>query len=142
MIGVKTMKTKSSLLLKVVLLCLMLTSLSCSRMSAHWSPGKKKGFGPPPHAKAHGYRSKLPAEVEVVFNTDCGVYVVVGLEKHFWLDGRYYRFYNGQWELSMTIDGGWRLVDGGTLPPGLRGKYKTKHVSKKHPGRGWSFGRD
>ena len=136
------MKTKSSLLLTVAVLYLILTSLSCSRMSVGWSPGKKKGFGPPPHAKAHGYRSKLPAEVEVVFDTDCGVYVVVGLDKHFWLDGRYYRFYNGQWELSMTIDGGWRLVDGGTLPPGLRGKYKTKHVSKKHPRRGWGLRQD
>ena len=59
------MKTKISLLLIVVLLCLMLTSLSCSRMSVHWSPDKKAGFGPPPHAKAHGYRNKLSAEVEV-----------------------------------------------------------------------------
>ena len=72
MIGGKTMRTKNSLLLTVVLLCLMLTSLSCSRMSAHWSPGKKKGFGPPPHAKAHGYRSKLPVEVEVVFDKPLG----------------------------------------------------------------------
>jgi hypothetical protein len=32
------MKTKISQLIIVVLLCLMLTSLSCSRMSVHWSP--------------------------------------------------------------------------------------------------------
>jgi hypothetical protein len=60
------MKTKSLLLLTFLLLCLMLISSSCSRMSVHWSPDKKKGFGPPPHAEAHGYRSKLPVEVEVV----------------------------------------------------------------------------
>ena len=136
MIRGKTMKTKSSQLLTVVLLFLMLTSLSCSGISVQGSLGKKKGFGPPKHAKAHGYRRKLPADVEVVFDTDCGVYVVVGLDKHFWLDGCYYRFYNGQWELSMTIDGGWNSADMETLPPGLRGKYKTKYVSKKHPGRG------
>jgi hypothetical protein len=64
------MKTKSLLLLTFLLLCLMFISLSCSRISAHWSPGEKKGFGPPPHAEAHGYRSKLPAEVEVVVDTD------------------------------------------------------------------------
>lgn len=58
------MKIKISLLLTVILLCLMLTSLSCSKMSVHWSPDKKKGFGPPPHAEAHGYRNKLPAEME------------------------------------------------------------------------------
>jgi len=80
--------------------------------------------------------------VKVAFDTYCGVYVVVGLDKHFWLDGHYYRFYNGQWELSMTIDSGWRTVEGEMIPHGLRGKYKTKQVSKKHPGRGWSFGRD
>ena len=136
------MKTKNSLLLIPLLSCLILTSLSCSRMSVHWSPGKKKGFGPPRHAKAHGYRRKLPTNVEVVFDTDCGVYVVVGMEKHFWLDGRYYRFYNGRWELSMTIDGGWRPIDVKILPPGLHGKYKTKHVSKKHSGRGWGIEKD
>jgi hypothetical protein len=136
------MKAKDLLLWTFVVTFLMLTSLSCSRMSVHWSPGKNKGFGPPPHAPAHGHRNKLPSEVEVVFDTDCGVYVVVGLDKHFWLDGRYYRFYNGQWELSMTIDGGWRSVDIETLPPGLRGKYKIKQVSKKNPRHGWSFGRD
>jgi hypothetical protein len=77
--------------------------------------------------------------VEVLFDTDCGVYVVVGLDKHFWFDGRYYRFHNSQWELSMTIDGGWKSVDVKTLPPGLRGKYKNKHVSKKHQNREWDL---
>ena len=136
------MKAKNLLLWTVVVMFLMLTSLSCSMRAVCWSPRKNKGFGPPPHAPAHGHRHKLPSEVKVAFDTDCGVYVVVGLDKHFWLDGHYYRFYNGQWELSMTVDGGWRSVDVETLPLGLRGKYKTKHVSKKHPGRGWSFGRD
>ena len=63
--GGKTMKTKISLLLTVILLYLMFTSLSCSKMSVHWSPDKKEGFGPPAHAEAHGYRNKLTAEVEV-----------------------------------------------------------------------------
>lgn len=142
MIGGKVMKIKSSLFLAVAVLCLMLTSLSCSRMSVHWTPDRHKGFGPPPHAKAHGHRSKLPAGVEVVFDTTCGVYFVVGRDNHFWLDGHYYRFYDGQWELSVTIDGGWRAVDIETLPRGLRGKYKIRHVSKKHQGRGWGFGKD
>ncbi|MFB0554382.1 MAG: hypothetical protein ACETWQ_13840 [Phycisphaerae bacterium] len=136
------MKAKNLISWTVVVMFLMLTSSSCSMRAVHWSPRKNRGFGPPPHAPAHGHRHKLPSEVKVTFDTDCGVYIVVGLDRHFWLDGRYYRFYNGQWELSMSIDSGWRAVDVETLPPGLRGKYKTKHVSKKHPGRGWAFGQD
>ena len=66
------MKTISSLLLTIVLLCLMLISLSCSRMSVHWSPEKKKGFGPPPHAEAHGYRNNTQHEEDSVQVTVSG----------------------------------------------------------------------
>jgi hypothetical protein len=114
-------------------------SVSCSTTTVCRSPGKKIGHGPPPHAPAHGCRRKLPAGVEIVFDSDAGVYVVVGWEKHFWLDGQYYRFRNGQWEVSLSIGTGWRMVSAETLPPGLRGKYKAKHALRTHPGRGWGL---
>jgi hypothetical protein len=81
----------------------------------------------------------MPAGVEVVFDADCGVYVVVGMDGHFWLDGYYYRFYNGGWQVSVSLDGGWKAAGDETLPPGLRGKYKPKHASQQHPGRGWGL---
>ena len=135
------MKVKSFLLWTAVVVLVVLTS-SCSTTVSYRSPDKKRGHGPPSHAPAHGYRRKLPSKVEVVFDSNFGVYVVVGLEKHFWLDGQYYRFCNGQWELSMTIENGWKVVGEKKLPPGLRKKYKAKRVSKKHPGLGWARGKN
>ncbi|MFX0204099.1 MAG: hypothetical protein ACFFCW_49000 [Candidatus Hodarchaeota archaeon] len=135
------MKIKSLLVWIAVVVFVVLTS-SCSTTVSCRSPGKKRGHGPPPHAPAHGYRRKLPSGVEVVFDFDCGVYVVVGLEKHFWLDGQYYRFCNGQWEFSMTIENGWKVVCEEKLPPGLRKKYKVKHTSNKHPRRGLALGKN
>jgi hypothetical protein len=135
-----TFKTTTSFV--VTLACALLMVASCLTLEAYHTPGKKRGHGPPPHAPAHGYRCKLPSKVEVVFDSNCGVYVVVGLEKHFWLNGQYYRFCNGQWEVSMTIESGWEVVREEKLPPGLCKKYKDKHASKKHPGIGWARGKN
>ena len=135
--GDPIMKVKSLLLWTVVVGFMFLMLASCSTTKVYPSPGKKIGHGPPPHAPAHGCRRKLPAGVEVVLDTDCGVYVVVGMDRHFWLDGSYYRFYNGGWQVSVTLDSGWKAAGEKKLPAGLRGKYKAKHASKKHAGRGW-----
>ena len=64
------------------------------------------------------------------------------MEKHFWLDGKYYRFYNDQWQLSMTLDSGWVEIGDEKLPPGLRNKYKGKQISKNNPGLGWGRGKN
>jgi hypothetical protein len=133
------MKFKTLLLWTMVVAGAVLMLASCSTKPVYRSSGKKIGHGPPPHAPAHGYRRKLPAGVEVVFDSASGVYVVVGLEKHFWLDGHYYRFCNRQWEASVSIGGGWIAIGEERLPAGLRGKYKAKHASKSHPGRGWGL---
>ena len=50
-----------------------------------------KKAGPPPHAPAHGYRHKHEHGVELVFDSQLGVYVVVGWKDHFFSAGRYYR---------------------------------------------------
>jgi len=134
------MKIKNLLLWTVVAAFVVLMLASCSTTRVVYpSPGKKIGHAPPAHAPAHGCRRKLPAGVEVVFDTDCGVYVVVGMDRHFWLGGYYYRFYNGGWQVSVSLESGWKAAGDKTLPPGLRGKYKAGHASKKHPGRGWGL---
>jgi len=76
---------------------------------------------PPAHAPAHGYRSKawkspkngarVPAPrsgVEIVFDSERGVYVGIGLPDLFFHEGTYYRQREGRWQASATGDGDWR----------------------------------
>jgi hypothetical protein len=90
--------------------------------------------GPPPHAPAHGYRHKHHHHgVELVFDSQLGVYVVVGWEEHFFYKDHFYRLVNGRWELSARLDGGWGKVKSGKLPKGLAKKRaKGKHGKGKH----------
>jgi hypothetical protein len=93
-----------------------------------------KGHGPPPHAPAHGYRRKHHdahhhGELELVFDSGLGVYVVVGFPLHYWLDGTYYRERSGSFEIAASIDGPWRTS--ASVPPGLAGKAKGKSSNGK-----------
>lgn len=96
--------------------------------------------GPPPHAPAHGYRAKHHhggSTVELVFDGDLGVYVVVGLEQHYFLDDTYYRLQGGDWQVSFGLDGPWKAASPRALPPGLRKKaahgHKRGGPPAKHP---------
>ena len=92
--------------------------------------------GPPPHAPAHGYRQKhRQHDLELVFDSGFGVYVVVGWENHFFHQDRFYRLFDGHWEISTRIDGGWASIRAGDLPKGLakkRGHAKRLRRSE-HP---------
>ena len=134
------MRLQSIRLYTAVLACVLFMLASCSTTVAYRSPGKKKGYGPPPHAPAHGRRHKLPKGVQIVYDSPSGVYVVVGYERHYYLDGLYYRFCNGQWQVSVAIESGWKTAPEQSLPPGLRGKYTSRHTSKSHKGRGLALG--
>jgi hypothetical protein len=80
--------------------------------------------GPPPHAPAHGYRHKHHGR-DLVFDSDLGVYVVVGLPDLWFLDGSYYRWYGERWEIGIDIAGPWRLAPERSIPGRLR--------EKRHP---------
>ncbi|MEX2205773.1 MAG: hypothetical protein WEF50_06045 [Myxococcota bacterium] len=84
-------------------------------------PAKSQGHGPPPHAPAHGYRAKTPQGVNVVFDTQIGVYVVVDLPGSYWLDDRYYRKATSGWTVSASFDGPWQPCPTAELPKGLQG---------------------
>ena len=84
-------------------------------------PGR--GHGPPPHAPAHGYRWKQKhayhhqeAEVELVFDSGLGVYVVLGLPAHYYWEGTYLRVDGGHWCASHHLDVGWHLYAEDSLP--------------------------
>jgi len=81
---------------------------------------------PPAHAPAHGYRAKakgkayVPAKesagVEVVFDSERGIHVAVGLPGVLFHDGHYYREHEGRWQVSLSGSGGWSLAASGTIP--------------------------
>jgi hypothetical protein len=90
--------------------------------------------GPPPHAPAHGYRHKHKThagEVQLVFDSGLGLYLVVGWPGHFYDTGHYYRKADGVWLISTRLDTGWVAVSAKKLPPGLakkgRGPKKGPH---------------
>ena len=102
---------------------------------------------PPAHAPAHGYRAKqdaAPTSVEVqktgiavVFDSDLGIHIAVGLPGVVFHDGRYYRERDGGWQVSVSGDGGWS-VEAGNLVPEVVVKAKKKKTAPpaKAKGRG------
>lgn len=80
------------------------------------------GYGPPPHAPAHGYRHKYHSH-ELAYDAHLGVYIVVGLSHHYFHDGHYYRYDQGDWHYSDRLDGKWYKDKHHKIPPGLDKKY-------------------
>jgi hypothetical protein len=130
------MNWKKVLLVAVSLMCVTAMFSSCRTVVIGRPHGHVHKPGPPPHAPAHGHRHKHHDDVELVFDSGCGVYVVVGMDDHYYCDGHYYRFWDAGWQTSVRIGGGWQPVRVESLPGGLKVKAKGKRVSKAHPGRG------
>lgn len=97
--------------------------------------------GPPPHAPAHGYRRKhrdAQANLELVFDSGLGVYVVVGLPGIYFHADHFYRHTDAGWQISLHHDSGWTLAAAGDVPSGLSsgppGQDKKAKGKKPHPG--------
>lgn len=82
-----------------------------------------KQTGPPPHAPAHGYRHKHRQGVELIYNAEIGVYLVMGYDHYYFHGDRFYRLTNGSWEVSVEIGGKWKTIPDKKVPPGLHKKY-------------------
>lgn len=123
------MKQTNVVLLITVLLSTVLVLTGC-HYHRPYSPGR--GYGPPPHAPAHGYRAKQHGH-DLVYDSSLGVYVVVGLPGVYYHDGLYYRYRDDHWYYSGDLDRDWRDYGGDRrLPPGLA----KKHGGGKGKGRG------
>lgn len=100
--------------------------------------------GPPPHAPAHGYRHRHHhhPDVEIMFDSGLGVYVVVGMADYFFHRDHFYRVIDGVWHESLRIDHGWVAVKHRSkLPPGLAKKRrKARKHHKKHQRYPASYG--
>jgi hypothetical protein len=82
-----------------------------------------KKAGPPPHAPAHGYRHKHREGIELVYNAEIGVYLVMGHDHCYFYKDSFYRLTNGSWQVSVEIGGKWRAIPDKKVPPGLQKKY-------------------
>ena len=106
-----------------------------------------RGYGPPPHAPAHGYRHKYH-DHDLVYDSNLGVYLVVGYSDYYFLDDSYYRHSKDGWYYSKQVDRDWQQYQQDKLPPGLAKKYHGNGQGRDHDddrgndkGRGHDKGR-
>lgn len=108
---------------------------------------------PPAHAPAHGYRAKhrhhdrhhhhanrhherheraVHSGVEVVFDSERGVHIAVGLPGLFFHEGSFYRHVDGSWHMSLRADRGWNPAS--TVPTNVMNAWQSgqaKHESRR-----------
>ena len=93
--------------------------------------------GPPPHAPAHGYRHKHHRDnLELVFDSGLGVYLVVGWPGYYWHVDRYVRWSDGHWSASARVDGRWLVVGSDQIPAKLTAKHPRRAKRPKRPKHG------
>ena len=119
----------------LTLVCTAVILCSCSETTSYRKSPGRVGHGPPAHAPAHGHRRKHAPDVQLVFDSGLGVYVVIDLPNHYYLDGCYYRFNGTHWQTSVDLKSGWSTVPPHSIPPGLRAKKVTggPHPEKTAP---------
>lgn len=89
--------------------------------------------GPPPHAPAHGYRHKNHDGHQLEYNSKLGVYVVADLPEIYFGNNLYIRMSSdGRWQVSSTLDRGWRPANQREVPYQLR----LHHEKNKHQAPG------
>jgi hypothetical protein len=125
--------------LPLILILASSLAVGCVHRSYDGDGGPGRGYGPPPHAPAHGYRAKYQGR-DLEFDSNTGVYVVVGLPDLFWCDGWYHRRLGDRWQRSDDWNGPWYDSTWDDVPPGLRGG-KGKGMDKGQ-GQGQGKGKD
>ncbi len=87
---------------------------------------QQRGYGPPPHAPAHGYRHMHNGAV-LVYDSRLNLYVVKGYPGVYFYNDRYYRRDKHRWLRSHRYDGPWELADPRHVPSGLRDRDETRY---------------
>jgi hypothetical protein len=74
-------------------------------------------------------KAKQPqaADVQLVFDSDLDVYVVIGHPGHYHDGQRFYRKHKGRWWVSAELHDHWVVIGNRHLPPGLQRMGKKKH---------------
>lgn len=85
------------------------------------------GYGPPPHAPAHGYRHKYERGLVLQFDSGIGVYLVLGHPGIYFYDGFYLRRHTaGHWLSSRHYTGPWKRRAAGDVPPRLEKRTRER----------------
>jgi len=115
----------------------LLALAGCVHVQQHEQRAARRG--PPPHAPAHGYRHHQSA-VDLRFDAQLGVYVVIGHPNHFFDDGHYFRRVGSRWErCGSWKKGNWKTVEVAVVPVSLARHYRgkgPKHGKAKGHGHG------
>ena len=97
----------------------------------------KQAKSPPSHGHRHRHGG-----IELVFDGDLGVYLVVGRSHHYFHDARYFRLNEAGWQVSARLDSGWVSIRYEEVPSRLlvlkaRGKVKKGkgHKGRRHPAK-------
>jgi hypothetical protein len=127
-----------------LLAALALATSQLGACHAHVAPSQpapeiavQQAGGPPPHAPAHGYRRKHASarhEVELVFDSGLGVYVVVGFPGVYFHADHYFRYFGTSWQVSIRPDAEWSVAVQDDVPPGLRKQKQGKAKRGGPPG--------
>jgi hypothetical protein len=85
---------------------------------SHHHHGHKKDRDRHRHRQDERVQRQLPegGGVEIIFDSERGVYVGVNLPNVFFQDGRYYRERSGYWQVSARGDGAWKVAAGIPIP--------------------------
>lgn len=90
--------------------------------------------GPPPHAPAHGYRSKHHQH-DMIYDSKIAAYIVVGWAEHYFDNDLYFRYRDGRWQMNVNLDNdrGWKHADDREVPHKLRNSKakKSKYNNNK-----------
>ena len=103
-----------------------------NRLRNHRRYNQHHRNSPPPHAPAHGYRQQHH-DVEMVFDSEVGAYIVFGFDDLFFFNNLFMRFYDGYWHHSDRHDGRWIRSHDKHVPHKLRKarKHNKKGLFKK-----------
>ncbi|HKE12649.1 MAG TPA: hypothetical protein VKE73_13865 [Myxococcota bacterium] len=74
---------------------------------------------PPPLAHAPGWRRRHPDGVEIVYRSELGAYVVVGLDDAYYCDDVFYLWDSGRWLRAPHFTGPWLAVPASEVPANL-----------------------
>ncbi len=136
--------------LVVATTALALLGAGCAHSHHHHGGGRPSDIhaeteqgGPPPWAPAHGHRRKhghqhhhdhydADGGVRVVFDSERGVYVVIGFPHHYYDAGHYYRVDGGRWQASAGFQGPWISLEAHAVPAPLRHAHEKPKKRKKY----------
>jgi hypothetical protein len=114
----------------------VITLSGCAVYPAHHDFAyEQRGYGPPPYAPAHGYRTKIHGH-NMLYDAHLGVYVLLDLHDHYYHNLVYYKYNKKNWYYRQHDKDKWRKYDKRKLPEGLSRKYQDYERRDRRDRRG------